>query len=491
MKRSKWREIIAIFLILIFSLNMPGMQGSIVCAEEYGNTQTPRRVAITRPGIIADRDFGVLHISNISLIIGEDAGGALQSSFCCDVTNTGSRIFKGALRLCFYDSTGSLMIVLLGYFGDKLLPGGRQTITSSTNLDMTDAFTFSIQKHSWENKDINASAVFDNILEIYDITLYPKYYRDEPEYWGLWFSLRKLQEDHTLPDEFHLNIFFRNEMGEIEYQTSCEIKGNTVDNAHAHSATMYGSSVDFANICSIEISADLSGAAPTLSPTPTATAQPAPTHSTENTSVPQPTQDAPATAQPFSTPGSPGGTESSQTPGILPTEEPAETQMPGKTASPIPSPTLSVTAKPSDTPVSTVQPQVPTLSPTRLPEITALPTVSPAVKPTQVPAVSKPGRTKLVRPVIRIKIRKIYNNMWMAQIRIIKYHGTDIQIYYRRGKGKYKRIKLKRTNIKKNKKIFKVGYKKGKKSIYLRVRTYQKKGGKKWYSPYSKIRRLS
>lgn len=272
---------------------------------------------------------------------------------------------------------------------------------------------------------------------------------------------------------FRYIFFFRNELGDIEFQTQENIKKTSLVESYHNAVNSYG--VDLSNICSIEISADLSGSAPTLSPSPaaTATAQPTPTRSAENTSVPEP----------------------SQAPGILPTEEPAKTQMPGETVSPIPSPTRSVTAEPSGMPVLTAQPQAPTSPPTRLPEATDLPTASftasPTVKPTQAPAVSKPGKAKPIRPIIRVKTKKLYKNVWMAQIRIIKYQGTDIQIYYRRGKGKYKKIKLKRTNIKKNKKIFKVGYKKGKKNIYLRVRTYQKKGGKKWYSPYSKIRRLS
>lgn len=74
----------------------------------------------------------------------------------------------------------------------------------------------------------------------------------------------------------------------------------------------------------------------------------------------------------------------------------------------------------------------------------------------------------------------------MAKIKLKKYQGTYIEIYYKRGKGKFKKIKLRQSNIKKNKKLFKVGYKKGKKIIYLRVRTWKRRGGKKIYSLYSK-----
>lgn len=80
--------------------------------------------------------------------------------------------------------------------------------------------------------------------------------------------------------------------------------------------------------------------------------------------------------------------------------------------------------------------------------------------------------------------------MRIANIRLKKYQGTYIEIYYRRGKGKFKKIKLRQYNIKNNKKLFKIGYRKGRKNIYIRVRTYQKKGGKKVYSPYSKSWRV-
>lgn len=472
---------------------MPGMQGSIVCAEDDGETPETRRVAITKEGIVEDRDFGDLHTSNTSLIIGEDAGGALQSRFCCDVTNTGSRTFKGALRFCFYNRVGTLMIVLLGYFGEELPPGEKRTINSSTNADLTDAHTISVEKYSYENKGINTSAVFDNTLEMYDIILLPFNVADLPESWEMRFFMKALPEhENRVTDKFQINIFFRNELGDIEDSTFVEMEKAKLKEAYYH--TIYTSGTDLSNIRSIEFNAvffDQIVEEP--SPTPASTETEKPTQTP--TSVPQPTRDVSATVQPVSTPGSPGETEPSRTPGILPPEEPVKTQMPEETVSPIPSPTLPVTAKPSGTPVPTARPQAPTSPPTRLPETTDLPmasfTASPTVKPTQAPAVSKPGKAKLIRPTIRVKTKKLYKNVWMAQIRIIKHQGTDIQIYYRRGKGKYKKIKLKRTNIKKNKKIFKVGYKKGKKNIYLRVRTYQKKGGKKWYSPYSKIRRLS
>jgi hypothetical protein len=94
------------------------------------------------------------------------------------------------------------------------------------------------------------------------------------------------------------------------------------------------------------------------------------------------------------------------------------------------------------------------------------------------------------KPTIHINCKKYKKNMWMAKIRLKKYQGTHIEIYYRRGKGSFHKIKLKQSNIKKNKCVFKVGYKKGRKPIFIRIRTYKKKKRTKSYSAYSSIFRL-
>lgn len=105
-------------------------------------------------------------------------------------------------------------------------------------------------------------------------------------------------------------------------------------------------------------------------------------------------------------------------------------------------------------------------------------------------AKAKKSSRKLKAPVYRV-VSKAYNKkMRMIQIRIKKYAGTDIEIYFRWGKGTFHKVKLKRTNIRKNKKIFRLGYKRKKKRLYIRIRTFRIKKGKKQYSRYSKILRV-
>lgn len=140
-------------------------------------------------------------------------------------------------------------------------------------------------------------------------------------------------------------------------------------------------------------------------------------------------------------------------------------------------------------------PPTPTPTPTPVPKETAMPTPTPSLSLELAPVpevkgdlkpVVKAKQKKMLKPVIRITTKKYKKNMRIAKIRLKKYQGTNIEIYYCRGKGKFKKVKLRQSNIKTNKKIFSIGYKRGKKAMYLRVRTYKKNKGKKIYSIYSK-----
>ena len=183
-------------------------------------------------------------------------------------------------------------------------------------------------------------------------------------------------------------------------------------------------------------------------------------------------------------------------PTVTPTPDPTATPTPDPIATPTPDPTASPTPDPLSTPPSEVTPSPsPPVVPAQKPNVTQ--TLTPAsssqliltVSPSVVPSAT-PKAAKLMKPLIKVTTQKYRKNMRIANIRLKKYQGTYIEIYYRRGKGKFKKIKLRQYNIKNNKKLFKIGYRKGRKNIYIRVRTYQKKGGKKVYSPYSKSWRV-
>lgn len=149
-----------------------------------------------------------------------------------------------------------------------------------------------------------------------------------------------------------------------------------------------------------------------------------------------------------------------------------------------PTPTPVVTPTPVPGAASTPKP-APTPTPSLSLELVSLPVIKNESEPT-----NKTRQKKLMKPVIRITTKKYKKKMCIAKIKIIKYQGTNIEVFYRRGKGKYKKVRLRQSNIKKNKKVFSIGYKRGKKAMYLRVRTYKKKNGKKVYSINSKEWRI-
>lgn len=93
--------------------------------------------------------------------------------------------------------------------------------------------------------------------------------------------------------------------------------------------------------------------------------------------------------------------------------------------------------------------------------------------------------TGLFKPKISVKKGKTENIRFLT-VKMKKYAGDSIQIYIRKNKGKYKRLKLKMTEIKKAKKTFKLALAVKNKTISLKVRTYRKKR-KGIYSAFSKV----
>ncbi len=186
-------------------------------------------------------------------------------------------------------------------------------------------------------------------------------------------------------------------------------------------------------------------------------------------------------------------------------------------------PTAAPTAPPAYSEAPSVVPQVttpPTYSeePSAVPQVTTPPTYS--EEPSAVPQVTTPAppispefsgvfaspestltpvsqdgkkavEKKSKKPVIRLSKGRTSIGAKCVKVRIIKYKGTHVQIYIRqKKKGKFVRIKLKKSSIKKNKKLFKLAYTKRGKTLYCKVRTYRKIKGKKQYSEFSKIKRI-
>lgn len=92
--------------------------------------------------------------------------------------------------------------------------------------------------------------------------------------------------------------------------------------------------------------------------------------------------------------------------------------------------------------------------------------------------------TGLLKPKISVKMGRTGRIRFLT-VYMKKYAGDSVQIYIKKNKGKYKRLKLRVTGIKKAKKKFKLALAVKNKTIFLKVRTYRKKR-KGIYSAFSK-----
>ena len=91
----------------------------------------------------------------------------------------------------------------------------------------------------------------------------------------------------------------------------------------------------------------------------------------------------------------------------------------------------------------------------------------------------------LIKPVISAK-KGVYNGRKGVQITLKKYQGKYALI---EGKwsGKYKKIPIRKGTIKSYKAKYRLAYGSQRGTISLRVRTWEKAGGKKRYSAYSNV----
>lgn len=96
----------------------------------------------------------------------------------------------------------------------------------------------------------------------------------------------------------------------------------------------------------------------------------------------------------------------------------------------------------------------------------------------------------LARPVVFIR-KKQAGGIRYLFIKIKKYQGKQIEIYYKDARSSsYRKIKLYENLIRKQKGIFRIQCLSGKRKLYLKVRTYQKKKGKKIYSLYTRAKKI-
>lgn len=145
--------------------------------------------------------------------------------------------------------------------------------------------------------------------------------------------------------------------------------------------------------------------------------------------------------------------------------------------------TLSPLIQPTETPVSTIKP---TELPSQAPSAQA-PSAAPE---NAVPSSShKPEKSPASRPMISLK-KKGQGNRRYIQVSIKSPAGRYFDLYMKKEGKKYVRIRLKKTSLKKGKRVVKLKYTKKGYTVCFKVRTYTKTKGRKKYGAYSKEKRI-
>lgn len=98
---------------------------------------------------------------------------------------------------------------------------------------------------------------------------------------------------------------------------------------------------------------------------------------------------------------------------------------------------------------------------------------------------------KFPAPVVQVQKKKEGSIRYLV-LRVQQYQGNRVEICYKKkSKASWTRLSLKYNRLKKKKETFKIRYLSTKGSLYVRVRTWKKSGGKKMYSAYTKQKRIS
>ena len=105
--------------------------------------------------------------------------------------------------------------------------------------------------------------------------------------------------------------------------------------------------------------------------------------------------------------------------------------------------------------------------------------------------VDNTGTKKFPAPIVQMQKKKEGSIRYLV-IRVERYQGNRVEICYKKkSKASWTRLSLKYNRLKKKKETFKIRYLSTKGSLYVRVRTWKKSGGKKMYSAYTKQKRIS
>lgn len=147
--------------------------------------------------------------------------------------------------------------------------------------------------------------------------------------------------------------------------------------------------------------------------------------------------------------------------------------------------TEAPTVTPTGAPNTSVTPRPSAVTVSRKPASTSCPKVMPTPRTGK----GKQGNTiSKTKPVIVVKAGKTKEGISYIKIRLKKYMGTNVVIYYKTKHKKWTKIKATSSSIAKNRKIFRIRCSSRRQKYYFRVRTYRRQNGKNKYSRYSEVK---
>lgn len=97
---------------------------------------------------------------------------------------------------------------------------------------------------------------------------------------------------------------------------------------------------------------------------------------------------------------------------------------------------------------------------------------------------------KLRAPTISIKKKKSGSGQRYIQIKVKKYRASQVELWVKKGKKSFRRVKLHGVAKKKKTNTINLQYKPEGRKLYIRARIYQKKKNKQYKSYYSKTKRI-
>ncbi len=124
--------LVIILVIMAFTITLTSGCGAKT-NEEEPNTEKPNTV--TNEDVVGDKEVDVFKLSKTSLVY-ENGSSTLITSVYNSSTETQ---YIKSFNIEIKDDSNKVITTLIGYIGEEIAAGETRQITSSTDLDLTDA----------------------------------------------------------------------------------------------------------------------------------------------------------------------------------------------------------------------------------------------------------------------------------------------------------------------------------------------------------------